>query len=238
LTSGKARITSSLRAAERSGKTQTEIGANAAQRNIADPTMIKIPLTRSSLTSNRPISDTERGSSCGQRELLGPGSGYRHRAASPPGKQAIFEVSQSAAALWHAIGATAADLADESRDRDVAGGIAGRPSSRPRSRSSATAMPNCSTSHRQLLSLSWGTKPSFLLMVITELPPRSSLVARRCKPTCASAPKSRPYSSPSISHVPSEACQLTRHERLFGTTAVARAIMLGRKVDLTARRPR
>ena len=41
-----------------------------------------------------------------------------------------------------------------------------------------------------------------------------------------------------MSHVPSGACQLTRHERLFGTTAVARAIMLGRTVDLTARRPR
>jgi len=40
-----------------------------------------------------------------------------------------------------------------------------------------------------------GTKLSFLLMVITELPPRSSLVARLCKPTCASVPKSRPYSS-------------------------------------------
>ena len=48
---GEARITSSLRVAERSGKTRKEIGVNAADRNSADPTMIKIPLTRSELTS-------------------------------------------------------------------------------------------------------------------------------------------------------------------------------------------
>ena len=47
---GESRITSSLRVAERSGETGRN-RVNAAHRNSADPTMIKIPPIRSALTS-------------------------------------------------------------------------------------------------------------------------------------------------------------------------------------------
>jgi hypothetical protein len=73
-----------------------------------------------------------------------------------------------------------------------------------------------------------GDPLSCLLTVITELPPRSSLLY---KPTCASVPKSRLYSSRSMLHVPNGVCRLTRHERLFGITAMVRATMLETTVD-------
>jgi hypothetical protein len=48
---GEARITSSFRVAEFSGKTRKEIGATAAHRNNADLRIITIPLTPAELTS-------------------------------------------------------------------------------------------------------------------------------------------------------------------------------------------
>jgi hypothetical protein len=48
---GEARIASSFRVAEFSGKTRKEIGVNAAHRNNADPTIITIPLSPTELTS-------------------------------------------------------------------------------------------------------------------------------------------------------------------------------------------
>jgi hypothetical protein len=53
---GEARITSSFRVLDFSGKTRKEIGVNAAHRNNADPTIITIPLTPTELTSTGPIS--------------------------------------------------------------------------------------------------------------------------------------------------------------------------------------
>jgi hypothetical protein len=48
---GEARITSSFRVVDFSGKTRKEIGVNAAHRNNADPTIITIPPTPTELTS-------------------------------------------------------------------------------------------------------------------------------------------------------------------------------------------